>query len=100
MITRDQAEVAAKKLRQELPEGYEVKVEELSSGHFLIYGGVPADGTPMGVRMNTYFGTASLPSRTDVLSVVAGGGRKSTDNFYQAVDWIIETVNSIKRNKT
>lgn len=101
MITREQAEIAAKKLRQELPEEYEVEVIEVLPGQFLIRGCIPSEDGPF---LNpTYIGATNMEGGIldkEVLSVVAKGGGKSTNNFYQAVDWIVETVNNIQRNKT
>jgi hypothetical protein len=110
MITRDQAEIAAKKLRQELPDEYEVKVHEVSPGSYVILGGIPCEKPlnpnvgVLGYFFDSYIGAANLPSKCmkegAVYTVSAGHGARTTKNFYQAVDWIVDTINNIQKSKT
>lgn len=110
-ITKEMAEVAAKKLRAELPQDFVVKVISRGRSHLggdsdehMLEGGIPsiidsiqggfdADGDRPRYEAGSYWAIAPYYADGHLMAGVYGEPIQDPDDIYQAVEYVITTIN-------
>jgi hypothetical protein len=103
-ITKEMAEVAAKKLRAELPKGFVVRVIPRGDGdEHMLEGGIPSDegikggfdgdGDRQRYKAGSYWAIAPYYAEGHLMAGVYGEEIQEPDDIYQAVEYVIGTIN-------